>query len=317
MCWNWQVSLCFSLLQWVAIVYLFRRNKFMDRWLSAMQIPIATQEFLQFLLWAYAIDDTTTKYQCSALNQYLSYNILIVIMFITPLWSFVALYKSADFISFQSICRHANCSNWRQKIVFSLLIVHCFLFVGYIIAVAIDDGYLNDSKCTFVSANGHQEWAIMAVNVHNSWWFVNLIGMTYISVTFIPLFTYRPLWLFLFTLGYGLLSSIISVLATSYDGTLLTLTSLRLADSGEWGSVWCWANSVSIMWVIAHAWLVPKLLEKYPIEEPMQGRCERILFYGTNALFREKESKDVMTKRLEVEVEQGVCVSNDTAEDKC
>eukprot|EP01083_Nonionella_stella_P159780 521636_1 len=44
---------------------------------------------------------------------------------------------------------------------------------------------------------------------------------------------------------------------------------------------------------------------------PYKGQCERVLFYGTNSLFRETESKDFRTKRLEVEMQQGLCTSPD------
>ena len=82
MCWSWPVSLTFSLFQWICIAYMLHRNAIIDRWMSLYQAIIATQEFAQFLLWAFVFgagNRIETVDECSTLNQALSYILLIVV----------------------------------------------------------------------------------------------------------------------------------------------------------------------------------------------------------------------------------------------
>ena len=80
MCWSWEVSLAFSLLQWAIIGYMFQRNVLLDRVHIAFSCIIATQETIQFLLWAFVLpDESNTADQCSSLNIVLSYLLLIIV----------------------------------------------------------------------------------------------------------------------------------------------------------------------------------------------------------------------------------------------
>eukprot|EP01084_Bolivina_argentea_P160110 278832_1 len=310
MCWSWPVSLCFSLFQWIIIAYIVYRNRFMDRWLAVMQIPIATQEFLQFLLWAFAIDDDTTASKCSTLNQYLSYNLLIIVMIVPVIWTFTYVYKSADFVSFRSVFS-MNWANWRQKISFIMFIVQCPLYILHITVSIVHDIHYGDSHCSYKGENGHQEWALMGPNIEGvHWGYINLIQITYTAITIYPIFTYRPLWILLFTFIYGLVSAIVTILVTNPTGTLLTFSSKIPSNTGEWGSLWCWANFVQIIWFCLVSPIIPKVLEKYNDTE-LQGSCANILFGGTSQLFKNKQVSDKTVQYLETEMQQNVILNEE------
>ena len=180
MCWSWPVSLSFSLFQWAIILYMLHRNKYMDRWLALMQIPVATQEFIQFLLWAFAIDHNTTKESCSTLNQYLSYNITVIVMSIPPLWAFIYVYKSSDFVGFKSIFGKTKCcDNYRQKVSFLFFIAESLSFVALVIVVVIYDVFIGDTFCSYKGRNGHQEWVCFIAILFISYLFYNLMYTKY------------------------------------------------------------------------------------------------------------------------------------------
>ena len=106
MCWSWEVSLAFSLLQITCIAYIVRRNALLDRWLALYQLPIATQEFVQFLLWAFVFndddlinkdyrpDDFIGSDLCTSLNRVLTYVLFFVVNRIPIIMCIIYVYVS-------------------------------------------------------------------------------------------------------------------------------------------------------------------------------------------------------------------------------
>eukprot|EP01084_Bolivina_argentea_P207654 354251_1 len=225
MCWSWEVSLVFALLQWIIIAYLLYRNKFWDRLCAILQSFIAIQETFQFLLWAFAIDENTTATTCSAFNTFCSYGLLFDVTSVLTGYGVVCAYAS-------SYIDKSSSQSWRFKGLVTYTFIAIIFELIYIIAAFYYDVHRDDIHCTYVGENGHQVWAYMDIkDLHAAiatarklMWIFLIVAVCFV----------RPCWPFLPCALYGALTLVISNVAVQF--------------SQEWASLWCWANFAEGIW---------------------------------------------------------------------
>lgn len=79
MCWSFEVTLFFVVLEVACVVFLFARNQLNDRLNCALQFPLLAQEVVQLFLWA------ELPHGCSERNHLLSITVQTVVCLV-PLW---------------------------------------------------------------------------------------------------------------------------------------------------------------------------------------------------------------------------------------
>merc|ERR1719361_266281 len=76
---SWEIPFSFLALQWTGIIYIYFRNRYIDRAALPLVVTVALLEVLQTLLWMIGVDDSTTESDCSALNQILTHAMLLLL----------------------------------------------------------------------------------------------------------------------------------------------------------------------------------------------------------------------------------------------
>eukprot|EP01084_Bolivina_argentea_P128765 227536_1 len=143
MCWSWEVSLCFVLFQAISLTYLFRRNKYVDRWYVLVCLPFMGQEICQFFEWAWGDIENSTSTECTDFNRFWS-KILIFVAYSIPLVVAIFAYATSQYAAKEN-----------KKMTFLwkwLLILDLKLFPILCILMMIDN------ECVTVGVNGHQQW---------------------------------------------------------------------------------------------------------------------------------------------------------------
>lgn len=147
MCWSWQVSLSFSMFEFIIIGYLLNRNKYIDLYWVLFITPIALQEFLQFITWSWGIDENSSKYSCNEINFFVSRITLIITHPLPVLCNFM-MYKTL----------WKGTKKWIKKLWKFSLIYHIAMCILLICAELIDN-----NACIFVGKYGHLDW----FNIHH------------------------------------------------------------------------------------------------------------------------------------------------------
>eukprot|EP01084_Bolivina_argentea_P252816 424482_1 len=278
MCWSWEVSLTFALIQWICIAYLIYRNKLLDKWCAAMQSFIATQETLQFCLWAWGIDNTTSKYSCSTSNTVFSYLLMFVVMGITVFYPFVWMYKSFDY----------NKKTTRTKVATIFLI---FSFIHYIVYISVTITHHangDDIFCTYVSERGHQKWAFLSVDDRHKI-FAYASTLLYIGLSIEGCLLFRPAFIFIPFSIYSFISAIIAIVTT-------------LPLSGEWGSLWCWANSFNCVFYILNYPFINYMIKNNYLNKKNHSDVYKGIFFGTFDLLEKGKEKPITETEMTNEI---------------
>lgn len=254
MCWSWEVSLSFSLFEFLCIWLLYRRNKFLDRNLATLQIPVAVQEFIQFVIWSVAVDDNNNNDgTCSALNKSLTYIQLFVIMSIPVYYSYFYVFKT--YKNEIESSKHLKQVSIRLKSLKIHMIVQIIFYAVYCLTSIFDDVLNNNSSnenstrmmhCTYVTKSGHLLWLWLDYNVV----FEKIVS--YLSVFFYLLSAmfsvlFRPMWIALPPCIYSVISALL----------------FRIYSGREWGSLWCWACAVLVLWYIVAVYVAEWLVKHY------------------------------------------------------
>ena len=249
MCWSWQVSLCFTLFEFSCIIWLVYRNKFVDRTLAFLALSVACQEFCQFLIWGFGIDNNTTKYNCSIFNQVVS---VFLFLFITSLPTcylsclYFATYNLQS-IAISSINtyidnnRSDNNTNNNETsvsvnmydVVFKALVAtsFVFLFVAIIYYGVYFGIFSNHAPCTYISDSGHQVWQFGDSNLPTLQWCMEIIYFLLICVC---AFIFRPGWVILPSIG----------------NTAICFIILKSTMPDYTNSRWCWEAGFNCIWYI-------------------------------------------------------------------
>eukprot|EP01084_Bolivina_argentea_P233244 392893_1 len=227
MCWSWEVSLTFAVIDILGLLYSLYRNQYLDRYFVLILSPIAIQELCQFFLWKFGITSNTKAFECNNVNLLCNFIISAVIVLIPVFISFTS-YRTIS----------TTHTHFKQVNIFwkYLLWIYVILYICYFISIIFL--YL-DGYCIIVGRFGHQVW------LHDlGIWGEIIINIYYLSPFFFVLVLYVPRWVV-------------------FIPTFLLLTifiTLRIAIGTEAYSVWCWSGIVAISWAVLHVpiakWLV-------------------------------------------------------------
>eukprot|EP01083_Nonionella_stella_P246984 856869_1 len=266
MCWRWEVSLGFVLFQLISFVYLWRRNKYIDRWYIMLCAPFMGQEVTQFFQWAWGDIENATYTECSQFNQAWS-KVLVPIAYSIALVITVFAYKTSQYTKKE---------NPKVTILWkSLLILDVIMYPILSILLMLD------KECVVKGKHGHQDWsAIFHPAILD-----NLIGYGgtraiimiyyYPPILLVGIF-YQPLWLAIFPAVYSVIS----------------LVAMIIVIGPEAWSVWCWSCAIITLWGFAYVpishWMI-KTYKKEDLKEKSVDRvfgdncCSRCLFRNSHA----------------------------------
>lgn len=280
MCWSWPISLTFSLFQWICIAYMLYRNAMIDRWMSLYQSIIATQEFAQFLLWAFVFgagNRIETVDQCSILNQALSYILLIVVEAMP--WILCLIFIRASVPSLMTV------TDGKGRVRRYMLIGGMSLsMLEYVVQIAATIYYHSagvSAMCSYVGEGGYMAWGYMVGEGRHSIFGIATMPMYLLPIALSLLF--RPLWIIAPIAVYGFVSA--------------AFLNVYFNRSGEWAPMWCWANFASTLWFLA----VPRIARRVDKSLEDSGSKWKWLFYGT---------QEYINKRSDCEMEMTVNIGD-------
>lgn len=240
MCWSWQVSLGFAIVQFIELGYLFLRNEYIDRYWVLLLSPIMIQEFCQFVVWKYGITEDTTIHQCNNVNYICSRIIVAFTLSLPVLTSYFVL----------ETINHVTIKRWIE------IYWKCLLFIGtmlYLILVIFE--MTDENFCIFVGSNGHLDWEETIrsdlPNYISQELYIFVTVTNYLLPIISSIFLFEPRWITFIPMTY------ISV----------TFAILYIMLGSESYSVWCWSGSFLLLWALLYlpfgSWLLSKYKEKY------------------------------------------------------
>eukprot|EP01084_Bolivina_argentea_P233245 392895_1 len=148
MCWSWEVSLTFAVIDILGLLYSLYRNQYLDRYFVLILSPIAIQELCQFFLWKFGITSNTKAFECNNVNLLCSF-IISVVIFLIPVF--------ISFTSYRTIS--TTHTHFKQVNIFwkYLLWIYVIGYICYFIYLILSylDGYI---YCIIVGRSGHQAW---------------------------------------------------------------------------------------------------------------------------------------------------------------
>eukprot|EP01083_Nonionella_stella_P219406 785984_1 len=249
MCWSWEVSLTFSMLEFVAIAYLAYRNKYIDKYWIMFLTPIAIQEFMQFVTWKWGIDENTTVDHCNQVN-FISSRITLIFVNAIPFLFNMLIVKTI----WRGMSNYIKIL-WKISLAFS---------AGACIIMMVAE-LLDDKHCIYVGIHGHLDWEEVIKNglyeiIPSDKWLISvqLFIILYWSVPqALSLFLYRPQWIIF-------IQMLVSI---------IVFFSLFIVMGSESFSVYCWVASYFSFCALIYVPIAPYLLSKYSTTVVDDGNC--------------------------------------------
>eukprot|EP01083_Nonionella_stella_P036537 99677_1 len=258
MCWSWEVSLSFVIFQLISFVYLWRRNKYVDRWYVMVCAPFMGQEVTQFFQWVFGDIENATNHECNVMNLTWA-KILIVVAYSIPLVVAIFAYATSQYTK-------------ETNPILSML-WKCLLILDVIMFPILTIFMLIDRECVTVGENGHQHWPpLLDPQMWN-----DTIGeagtMAIISIYYYPSIVlvgifYQPLWIALFPALYSIVSIVI----------------LFITIGSEAWSVWCWSCAIITVWVFLYVPMSHWMIKIYENEDHEESSVDTV--FGDNCVCR-------------------------------
>eukprot|EP01083_Nonionella_stella_P018891 52542_1 len=233
MCWSWEVSFSFFLIDFIGLLYIFYRNEYIDRYWVLIISPIAVQEFCQFVLWKFGIDSDTTANHCNTVNK--TYH-LIILLSINLLPLFIAI------VSYRTTSALNNVTKLIQNMFWEFLIF--FEIVAYAGCIYMNVYGTPALECIFAGVNGHQVWWDDEYNPA----FEIVVMTVYLLPSIFSCVLYQPLWVSFVPNFYGISSLFV----------------FRFMIGLEAYSVWCWAATFWVLWAFCYVYIA-KAMVKYKL----------------------------------------------------
>eukprot|EP01084_Bolivina_argentea_P016587 31025_1 len=288
MCWSWEVSLAFALFEFIAFGYIFYRNQYIDRYYVLYLWPIALQEFFQFIVWRWGIDDNTTIHSCNNVN-FVGSRIIVSVTFTIPFLFVIAVIKTI----------HTETKKWISLFWKPLLVVEICLLLLLLITELIDDEF-----CIFIGTHGHLDWiesirSDLPDYITTVGWSIT-IAIYYVIPLASGAFLYQPQWIMFFPMLY----------------IVLMFGFLRVFLGTECYSVWCWTGFVLVIWCLLYISFTNYLLAKYTINyiEKSNNCLIKFCFTGAHKHYQRFEmnkqySQIELDRESELEIEPNLYYS--------
>ena len=213
MCWSWQVSLIFSVMDLLCILYLYHRNWFNDRWICYVGISIFMQEFSQFFLWFFVLNEDNATYEsltsCSSSNQMLS-GLTFLFVRLIPVTHSYNVYKFTlnNKLFFWSVFIFAI-------IWFMITICKVYIYEKLILLIPL---------CSIIWSDGHIYWK------HP--WNGMITKRLYNLPALISFFTlYKPKW----------------VVLIPWIPSMILFLIFKISNPYTAHSIWCWSGFAILM----------------------------------------------------------------------
>ena len=191
---SWEIPFSFLALQWTGIIFVYFRNRYIDRAALPLVAVVAMQEVLQTLLWMLGIDESTGQSDCSVLNQALSHAMLALLCAF-PLVQLQFARKSSFF---NDLFRADTVRRGALRLSF---LVFCLWFALSMSLRVYSEVALAEPLCIFVGSHGHLDWTGLvwprALMQASPAWSVTVYAANglYLVPNLLLLALYRPLWL--------------------------------------------------------------------------------------------------------------------------
>ena len=245
MCWSWEVSLCFVIFQAISLTYLWRRNKYIDRWYVMVCLPFAGQETCQFFEWAWGDIEKATSNECTEFNRFWS-KMLILCAYSIPLVVSIFSFMTSQY------------DKLKDKKIYYLwkwsLILNCNLCPILSMLMMIDN------ECITVGPFGHQNWPPLLTPEIITPEGLNLflIGLYYYPSICLAAVFYKPLWIAWLPAIYSIISIVL----------------MRALLGEEGWSVWCWSCACITLWVFVYVPISNWIINKHKHSAAINGDFE-------------------------------------------
>ena len=227
---HWEIALVATIFEGLSLIYIFRRNKYIDYYFGLFFIPFFVQQLCQCLI--LALDVNKEINNCGVLNQVYS-NVILIFIYTIPLFVCFIAFKTNMLDSFDTF--------WKL-----FFIVEFILYLVFT-TMALYDDY----NCSYIGEYGYLSLQFIFYSqfsykiLHE-----NVLEFILIIYYFLPFMLsyvlYKPLW----------------ILFIPYSYLLIMFVILRIIYKYESYSIWCLSSVVVCCWMILYVPITRYLINR-------------------------------------------------------